>query len=405
MAYSTSTATSPDGLLSAIYTFATANGWTGQTNTGTGGDPASSQRVLDDGAGGVFAMIPQNAGGEIHLQPAAVYDSSSTPFYDHLGSPDNIGTAGSFVKCGGIPNGSSFTYHLFLPNAAPRYIHVVVRASSGVFTHLAFGTCAKHGTFGGGQYASALSWRSASNTNGAFMFFDGVNSGHATSWARCDGAFGVPTTRSVTNATASNDRLTITSHGITTGTGPVYFSAEAIAGIDTATNYWVRSQNANEVTLHTTEAGANAGTGTVDITADGGTATMVLPTWNEEIGYAHGVSTSSTGFRGFAGSLYWSGLIDLTQRTPFAPNFLKTEQTGSPGQTIIFGHTPDLRICSVEGRNPDGETVTIGSDDWLIFPARTIGASPATNSTAYQFTGTTPNHVSNYAGYAYRKIT
>lgn len=404
MAYSTSTATSPDGLLSAIYTFATANGWTGQTNIGTGGDPANSQRVLDDGAGGVFAMIPQNAGGEIHLQPAAVYDSSSTPFYDHLGSPDNLGTGGTFIKCGGIPNGSSFTYHLFLPNAAPRYIHVVVRNASGIFTHLAFGTCAKHGTFTGGQYASALSWRSSTSTNNAFMFVDAIDLSHATSYVRCDGAFGVPSSRSISSADAGTDRLTVTAHGFTTGAGPVYLTGGSLpGGLDAATNYFVRSISANEITLHLTAAAANAGTGTVNITSTG-TGTINAPTWSEEIGYAHGYNTGSAGFRGFMGSLYWGGLIELSQRTPLAPNFLKTEQTGSPGQTIILGHTPDLRIISMEGRNPDGETVTIGSDDWLLFPARTTGSTVQTGSNAYLFTGTAPNHQSNLAGYAYKKI-
>lgn len=322
MAYQTSTASSPNDLLGQLATFAAANGWTMDTTSGTGGDPSGNQRVFNDGAGGVFAAIPQNALGEIHFQPCTAFINNSTNFYAHNGSPNSSGSAGTFPKCGGIPNGSSFTYHFFAPSSAPRYLHVVVRAASGVFTHLAFGTCLKYGTFAGGQYATALSWRSSASSQGAFMFHDGIHSSFATSWVRCDVAFG----------------------------------------------------------------GAS-------------------PTWFQEIGYAFGISTGAAGFRGFTMGLYAGGLIGLTQRTPLCPNFLKAEQSGAPGQTIMIGHTPDLRLVSLQGRNPDGETVTIGSDDWMIFPARQMGATPATGTTAYQFTGTAPNHVSNHAGYAYRKIT
>lgn len=319
MAYQTSTATSPNDLLGQLATFAAANGWTMDTTSGTGGDPASNQRVFNDGAGGVFATIPQNALGEIHFQPATAFINNATSFFAHTGTPNSAGTAGTFPKCGGIPNGASFTYHFFLPNAAPRYIHVVMRAASGVFTHLAFGTAAKFGAFTGGQYATALSWRSINSTDNTFMFVDGINTSHSTQWFRVDGAFG------------------------------------------------------------------------------GGS-----PTWFQEIGVAFGGSLSSS--TQFTKALWMGGLIDLTQRTPLSPNFLKAEQSGNPGQNMFAAHTPDLRLASLQGRNPDGETVTIGSDDWLLFPARQVGAVPETDADAYSFTGATPNHRSNLAGYAYRKI-
>ena len=69
-----------------------------------------------------------------------------------------------------------------------------------------------------------------------------------------------------------------------------------------------------------------------------------------------------------------------------------------------------LRVDVIEGSDAgrslwgEHETLTIGSDEWLIFPARQMGAVPTTGTDAYQFTGATPNHQSNHAGYAYKKI-
>jgi len=402
VAYQTSTATSPNDLLGQLATFAAANGWT-VTSGGTGGDPASNQRKFDDGAGGLFYTIPQNALFEIHFQLAASFNSMSTPFFDQTGSPNNLGTAGTFSKCGGIPNGSSFTYHFFLPNSAPRYIHCVIRHSSGNFTHFAFGTCAKFGTFVGGQYATGMAWRSTVATSLAWMFVDGITTSHATQWIRSDAAFSTtPATASITSAdTGTNIATTSAPHGFATGT-PVYLTSESIGGLDAVTNYFVRSQSSTSVSFHLTASAASTDSSRVDITSSG-TGTINAPGWFQEIGLipSNPLTTSTSSLMK---SLFMGGLIDLTQRTPLCPNYLKAELTGAPGLTVFVGQTPDLRIISMQGRNPDGEIVTIGSDDWFLFPMRNMGAVPVTDDGAYVSSGTQPNHQSNLIGFAYRRI-
>lgn len=319
MAFETSTFTDPADLLSKLNTFLLANGWTSNTG-GTGGSPASSQYSFNDGAGGHFHMIPRNDLGEIHGQPATAYVNSSTNFYAHTGTPSSAGTDGTFPKMGGLPTSGTNTYYFFAPNAAPRYVHVVARFTSGEYTHMAFGTCRKYGSYTGGQYFAALSWRPTVTSGHQFPFEDDLASAWSAQWARCDGAFGLAT-----------------------------------------------------------------------------------PTWTERIGWGMNVGINTTNSdKRFLLPLFAGGLIELTQRTPLAPNILKVS-TATP-KWILIGDTPDLKFCSMQGRNPDGETITIGSDTWYLFPVRRMGAAPDTGANAYNTTGTQPNHVTNYAGLAYKRI-
>lgn len=320
MAFETGTTSSPSDLLSKLNTFLTANGWTSNTG-GTGGDPANSQYSFNDGAGGHFHLIPQNTNGEIHGQPATGYINSSTQFYAHTGSPSTAGTAGTFAKCGGLPTSGTNTYWFFAPNAAPRFVHVVVRFTAGEFTHLSFGTGSKYGTFTGARYMTALSWRPTVVPGIQMPFSNDKASTHSAHYVQMDGAFGL-------------------------GSPPNWFKGPCF-----------------------------------------GFGNLTQPaTW------------------GWSFALFAGGLIDQTQRTPFAPIYLKAEQAGTPGQTIIMGHVVDARLCSMESRNPDGEVVTIGSDQWYIFPVRRTGATPLNTAQAYDITGTQPNHVTNYAGLAYRRV-
>jgi hypothetical protein len=317
MAFETGTFTDPANLLSKLNTFLTANGWTSNTG-GTGGNPSSSQYSFNDGAGGHFHLVPRNDLGEIHGQPATAYVNSSTNFYAHTGTPSSAGTDGTYPKMGGLPTSGSNTYYFFAPNSAPRYAHVVARFTSGEYAHMAFGTCRKYGSYTGGQYFAAQSWRPTS-TASQFMFEDDLNSTWSAQWARCDGAFSLST-----------------------------------------------------------------------------------PTWTERIGFAFGWSGQSNAHKTFTAPLYAFGLIDLTQRTPLSPNILKV--ISATPNFIFIGDTPELKLCSMQGRNPDGEQITIGSDTWYVFPARRMGASPSSAADAYNISGAQPNHVTNLAGYAYKRI-
>lgn len=102
------------------------------------------------------------------------------------------------------------------------------------------------------------------------------------------------------------------------------------------------------------------------------------------------------------------GVIQWNQRTPFAPNLtmIWEDLVPAPGTDdfVILGHTPDLRIVSMDGRTP-GEVVTIGSDDWHLFPVHVkVAGGAAGSSNSYLNTyvgGGPPDNHSNIAGLAF----
>jgi hypothetical protein len=99
--------------------------------------------------------------------------------------------------------------------------------------------------------------------------------GATDNWQICFPDFG-SVTDTFTTDFGTDDRLDATAHGLTTGQ-PVQVSSTTTlpAGLSASTIYYVAWVSANEITLHTTNAAAVAGTGAVDITDDGtGTHTI-----------------------------------------------------------------------------------------------------------------------------------
>ena len=129
------------------------------------------------------------------------------------------------------------------------------------------------------------------------------------------------------------------------------------------------------------------------------------PGWRE---MNWGVSNNS-GTSQFAG-LYQGGLDAISQRTPFCPIFATFWENNNPtvnsSRYVIAGHLPDVMQCSMDGREP-GEIVTLGSDDWRIFPMHrktTDGLSVTTLAyTNTNVAGPAPNNDSNLQGLAYRE--
>lgn len=121
-----------------------------------------------------------------------------------------------------------------------------------------------------------------------------------------------------------------------------------------------------------------------------------------------GKSTGTTGTRladGVAGNsstgLETNGLdAELFKRTPNATNGLTPllpitiMPEKNSGLWNILGRVKDVRNCSMLNMQP-GDTITIGSDEWLCFPwhARTTT------------TGDSTSEKSGYFGFAYRKNT
>ena len=125
------------------------------------------------------------------------------------------------------------------------------------------------------------------------------------------------------------------------------------------------------------------------------------PGWKRDFGtVANGLSDTNS----FTNWLMAGGLNSFTQRSVLAPIYAKVEQSESGGvqQNMILGVFPDVRMVSLDGRIP-GEVLTVGSDDWYVFPVREKPASPATGSSAYSMTGSAPNHHFNLLGLAYKR--
>lgn len=145
--YETSQATNIADLFGKLYTFATANGWTGDENGAT-------VVALTKGTCSVAfrwaSSSPTCAGVYQHL----TYTSSATDPGNHTndsGQGSVSGTdatllAGRHVV---LPN-SSMQYWFFEDDT---YIHVVVETATGRFAHFGFGILDKLGTWTGGAYS------------------------------------------------------------------------------------------------------------------------------------------------------------------------------------------------------------------------------------------------------------
>ena len=128
------------------------------------------------------------------------------------------------------------------------------------------------------------------------------------------------------------------------------------------------------------------------------------PGWRRLYGF-----TSNNGASDLTRALYQGGLDEATQRTPFGPILMPYWETNTPSTSnawVLAGHIPDLMAVSMDGREP-GEIITLGSDDWHLFPIhrKTTDGTSVTTS-AYQNTytsGSAPNNDSNLMGLAYRE--
>ena len=182
-------------------------------------------------------------------------------------------------------------------------------------------------------------------------------------------------------------------------TGGQYMTA---LELDNSGNVMWPFQFANPVTRATQWVRCDEFFTGISVTTDGGSSR-----WFEDIGMAHNQGNA----QGLVKAYYQGGLINFSQRTPFAPNLISVWNSLTPSISVtnykILGHTPDLRLVSMDGRE-SSEQIIIGSDTWHIFPVhRKTTDGTSTTSSAYinTFTGGgAPNHDSNLAGFAYLEV-
>lgn len=111
-------------------------------------------------------------------------------------------------------------------------------------------------------------------------------------------------------------------------------------------------------------------------------------------------AASSTGY--WADGFFAAGPNPLNGVTPFLGIPIFQDLTTDSETNTFIGSLPNIRFCTMQGRFA-GETITIGADNWIVFPMRHIhkdhvileaevDASPALNNT------------SGYYGFAVKKI-
>lgn len=133
------------------------------------------------------------------------------------------------------------------------------------------------------------------------------------------------------------------------------------------------------------------------IRADG-LVDLPSPGWRED----WGSMSSGVNDPNFTSRLFKAGLNLATQRTPLAPIFAMamTPETVSVQRHVCMGVVQDVRMVSMEGRQP-GETLTIGSDTWRVFPLR---SKSSTSSGGSPYTVIASEGHSALLGLAYRQF-
>ncbi len=344
MAYETGVSTGPSDLMNKIYVHAGANGWTQIRTDGSGGDGSGGgghQHSISDGSAAPGFQVniiadDSSADANLSIQPSVSDSGNSVAFFDHTGSPDDTGAAGTFVRFGQWDSvgpidqgfsGTSVAYHIFSGTAeAGRYIHVTVEGTTGVFWHLSFGSVDRAGTFDGGQYVTAL------------------------------------------NVNADN----------------VVFYPFQSKNINSISAQWIRDDDhfANTSAAHETDG---------------------VSWWHQDIGWCSLQGETAN----FSAPLWIHGLQLFNQRTPFSPNWLNVYADKTAGITKAWkcvGRTPDIRLCSLDGREPN-ELITIGSDTWHIFPIH-VKDDFATTTSVYKnrsIGAPAPYNTSGLMGFAIRR--
>ena len=150
MSYQTGTATGIENLLTTLFTFAAANGWTvDKAVTSTDGYmhrdniyvgfEFSSDEISIYQARGYLTTSPGTAGG---------------------GHTNSVHTSGAFRQEVNELSGSFDAYHFF---ESDTYIHIVIEVGQDLFRHFGMGVLSKVGTWTGGEYTYGHYWEQSVN--------------------------------------------------------------------------------------------------------------------------------------------------------------------------------------------------------------------------------------------------
>lgn len=309
----TGTATDFDDFLGDLYTALTGTpGWTGNQASGTGGDPASSQRSVESPDGLHVHLIPDEGNDEIRFQPSTGYTGGgATDYRDHPGSPKGSAGDDDLARCrmyAGAVLAWSGNYWIYANDSGRRYCHAVLETEAGVFAHLAFGAPDRYYTDADaltGAYATALGWNDTDNSLSTIPFMHHRQTG---------GAGGESGGQWV--------RLSATARTFT----------EDVAGISGVASRWACRIGFN------VRAQGNA-------------------TYGPQL--IHGVNEED-----------WEGLL-----LPIWLKVQEDSASDSPIDHIILGEVQDLRLVNLAHKLGVSwpQTVAIDTETWDLFPLRAWG--------------------------------
>lgn len=149
MAFSTGTAASLSALMTALDTFAVANGWTQDLLDTANGKTAMHRNSI-------YVSFRWNTGTPLHLgvYQALGYTGGNDPG-THPGDSGNGAVSATNTvlddeRCVENIGNGPFTYWFFEQDF---YLHICVEVSADVFRHFGMGTLVKTGDWTGGEYA------------------------------------------------------------------------------------------------------------------------------------------------------------------------------------------------------------------------------------------------------------
>ena len=361
--YETGISTGASDLLTKLKTFAVSTaGWTlvrdnGAGSTGSGypsprprGDGTSNQVSLTDASAAEdnqFNFFYDNTAAYAHLmmQPSVGDSGAGAEFFEHDGTPNDTGTA-QYVSCG----------------------QMMSTADQGF-----------------------------SGSHKAYHFFGDALTDGRYIHVVVEGTTGVFWHMSFGTIIKAGDL-----------NGGQYMVGHQQPSSSPATDIWPYQQDEGNLAGHSWirfDDGYTANS----VTTDGGTSR-----WFQGFGDASlnggGTDVFTFGLYQYGPQYGWNSRTSMAPVVAFARNRPQSAAQGTYPMLngfMILGTVPNVRQISVESFD-DGESLTIGSDEWLVFPMHvknpdTVEASNGRWSDKLDSAGPAPNGSSGYMGLAYRK--
>ena len=319
MAFTSGTATNQQDLLSQLFTFATANGWT-QDEFDTVNNVGSLHNTVGNNVFVHFGWEGTEGGGPDNIAMCQSLGFAGTSL-NIDGHTNDSGQGVSFPggttilsaqrRVSRIGNGP-FTAHHFFSDLGPDYIYVILEYASGLFRHFGFGELNKIGDWTGGEWVGGHVWDE-----------DGVQDDNPIS-----------------------------------GTHSILLDGQHTSVVGT--------EELDQATLHIeglpNQGGAPGRWGVV--------GNSTVSTWQGTDGDGQVRETIVGPVRGgFAVREYgWLNASLLNGFVPMIPMpVVYTSDAGTPDHHIILGHMPNIRHIQM-GQFTVGQSVVVGADTWRIYP-------------------------------------